>query len=128
VRWLGLVLCAACLHAAAHEAKNDTNSDVTRARMYRNGAGVAVDKARAAQLFERAAQAGDADAAFTLANMLRDGEGVPRDAARARYWLQRAADGESPEALQQLGMEEADPVRAAQLFKEAAHALTHQRR
>ena len=96
--------------------------------MYRNGAGVAVDKARAAQLFERSAQAGDADAAFTLANMLRDGEGVPVDAARARFWLQRAADGESPEALQQLGMEETDPARAAQFFKEAAHALTHQAR
>ena len=93
--------------------------------MYRNGTGVAVDKARAARLFARAARAGDADAAFTLANMLRDGEGVPRDQAAAQRWLRLAADGESPEALQQLGMEETDPARAAQLFKEAAHALSH---
>jgi hypothetical protein len=121
VKWWAGVLCAACLHAGAH----DTKSDVMQARMYRNGAGVAVDKPRAAHLFEQAALAGDADAAFTLSNMLRDGEGVPRDPVAARHWLQVAADGESPEALQQLGMEEPDPARAAQLFKEAAHALTH---
>jgi TPR repeat protein len=96
--------------------------------MYRNGTGVAVDKARAARLFEQAALQGDADAAFTLSNMLRDGEGVPRDPVAAQRWLQRAADGESPEALQQLAMNESDPARAAQLFKEAAHALTHQSR
>jgi len=94
--------------------------------MYRNGAGVAVDKVRALRLFEQAAQAGSADAAFTLANMLRDGEGGAPDPVAAKRWLQVAADGESPEALQQLAMEEQDPARAALLFRQAAHALTHQ--
>ncbi len=94
--------------------------------MYRNGTGVAVDKARALRLFEQAAKAGDADAAFTLSNMLRDGEGGVPDPVAAARWLHVAADGESPEALQQLAMEERDPARAAQLFREAAHALTHQ--
>jgi len=93
--------------------------------MARNGTGVPVDKARAARLFEQAAQAGDADAAFALANMLRDGEGIPQDRAAAQRWLQRAADGESPEALQELAMAEPDPARAALLFRQAAHALTH---
>ena len=120
MRGWALLLCAACLQAGAQDRA------VTEARMYRNGAGVAVDKARAARLFEQAAQRGNADAAFALSNMLRDGEGVPRDAAAAQRWLKAAADGESPEALQQLGIEESDPARAAQLFKEAAHALTHQ--
>ena len=124
MRWLALVLCTASVTAGAQDAK----SDVNEARIYRHGTGVALDKARAARLFERAAQAGDADAAFTLANMLRDGEGVPQDAAAARRWLAVAAAGESPEALQQLAMEEADPARAAQLFKEAAHALSHRAR
>jgi TPR repeat protein len=124
VRWLAVLATAVCLHAAAH----DTKTDVTQARVYRNGTGVAVDKPRAARLFEQAALEGDADAAFTLANMLRDGEGVPQDAAAAQRWLQRAADGESPEALQQMAMEEQDPARAAQLFREAAHALTHRLR
>jgi TPR repeat protein len=119
-----LLACAASLQAAAH----DTKIDLTQARMVRNGSGVAVDKVRAARLFEQAALQGDADAAFTLSNMLRDGEGVPQDLAAARRWLQRAADGESPEALQQLAMEEPDPARATQLFKEAAHALTHRAR
>lgn len=115
------ILCLAW-QAGAHAG------DLSQARMYRNGEGVPVDKVRAARLFEQAAHLGDADAAFTLANMLRDGEGVPRDAAASGRWLRIAADGESPEALQQLGMEESDPARAAQLFKEAAHALTHQTR
>ena len=122
MRWLALAACVASLHAGAHEAPGD----LAEARRLRNGTGVAVDKARAAQLFEQAAKAGNADAAFTLSNMLRDGEGVPQDRAAAHRWLLRAADGESPEALQQLAMEEPDPARAAQLFREAAHALTHQ--
>jgi len=96
--------------------------------MYRNGAGVAADKARALRLYTRAAQAGDADAAFQLSNMLEGGEGGPPDLAAAAHWLRAAADGESPEALQQLAMEEPDPARAAQLFREAAHALKHQAR
>jgi len=119
VRWLVALACCASLQAGAHDA------DLTEARRYRNGTGVAVDKVRAARLFERAAQAGDADAAFTLANMLRDGEGVPQDGVAAQRWLQRAADAESPEALQELAMAEPDPARAAQLFKQSAHALTH---
>jgi len=122
VRWWALAACLLCAQAAGHDAK----TDVSNARMYRHGAGVAVDKARALRLFEQAARAGDADAAFTLSNMLRDGEGVAPDPVAAQRWLQVAADGESPEALQQLAMEETDPARAAQLFKEAAHALTHQ--
>ncbi|MDQ2822524.1 MAG: hypothetical protein M3Y65_19455 [Pseudomonadota bacterium] len=120
MKWRALALCVVWLHAAA--------ADLSEARAYRYGNGVTVDKVKAARLFEQAAVQGDADAAFTLANMLRDGEGVPQDAAAAARWLQRAADGESPEALQQQAMEESDPARAAQLFKEAAHALTHQRR
>ena len=120
MRWWGLALCAVWLHGAA--------ADLSEARAYRYGNGVAVDKGKAARLFEQAALQGDADAAFTLSNMLREGEGVPQDAVAAAHWLQRAADGESPEALQQQAMNEPDPARAAQLFKEAAHALTHQRR
>jgi TPR repeat protein len=119
VRWIVLLACLASLQAGAHDA------DLTEARNYRNGTGVAVDKACAVRLFQLAAEAGDADAAFTLANMLRDGEGVPQDRVAAQRWLQRAADGESPEALQELAMAEPDPARAAQLMKQSAHALTH---
>ena len=120
MKWWLAALCAVSLQAGAQDA------GLAEAQAYRNGAGVAVDKARAVRLFEQAAQAGNADAAFTLANMLRDGEGVAQDPAAAHRWLLRAADGESPEALQQLAMEEPDTARAAQLFKEAAHALKHQ--
>ena len=120
MKWLLAAVCAVSLQAGAQDAV------LAEAQRYRNGTGVAVDQAHAARLFERAAQAGNADAAFTLANMLRAGEGVAQDPVAAHRWLLRAADGESPEALQQLAMEEPDPARAAQLFKEAAHALKHQ--
>ena len=124
MRWVALLACVLSLHAAAHEG----NPDLVQARRLRNGDGVPIDKPRAARLFEKAALAGNADAAFLLANMLREGDGVPQDRVAAQRWLLKAADGESPEALQQLAMEEPDPARAAQLFKEAAHALTHQAR
>ena len=65
------------------------------------------------------------EAMFILANMLLDGEGVARDEAQARQWLEAAAQLDYAEAWQQLALMEPDPVKAAQLMRRAAHALTH---
>ncbi len=65
------------------------------------------------------------EAMFILANMLLDGEGVARDEAEARRWLEAAAQMDHAEAWQQLALMEPDPVKAAQLMRRAAHALTH---
>jgi TPR repeat protein len=96
--------------------------------MYRNGIGVAQDKARAAYWVGLAAQRRLAAAMFTLSNMLDQGEGVTVDKAGARRWLEAAAELEYPEALQQLALTETDPARAALLMKQAAHAMTHRAR
>ena len=95
--------------------------------MYRNGMGVARDSRLAAHWLGVAAQGGVAAAMFTLSNMLREGEGVARDEAGARRWLEAAAASDYPEALQELAMQESDAVRAAQLMKQAAHAMQHRK-
>jgi TPR repeat protein len=96
--------------------------------MYRNGIGVAQDKALAAHWVGLAAQRPMAAAMFTLSNMLDEGEGVARDKGAARRWLEAAAELEYPEALQQLALTETDPARAALLMKQAAHAMMHRAR
>ncbi|MES3025775.1 MAG: tetratricopeptide repeat protein [Pseudomonadota bacterium] len=103
------------------------------ARMTRNGMGTPSDSVQAARWFKAAAKGGVAPAMFTLSNMLRAGEGLPRDDAAAREMLEAAAELEYPEALQQLALAVAegtlglarDEKLAAQLMKEAAHALRH---
>jgi TPR repeat protein len=92
---------------------------------YRNGMGVALDKALAVQWLGVAARGQVPAAMFTLSNMLADGEGAAKDEAAARRWLEAAAELEYPEALQQMALSESDPARAAQLMREAAHAMTH---
>ena len=65
------------------------------------------------------------EAMFILANMLLAGDGVARDEAEARRLLEAAAQLDYAEAWQQLALMEPDPVKAAQLMRRAAHALTH---
>jgi TPR repeat protein len=86
---------------------------------------VARDPALALRWLGRAAEGGVPAAMFILAHMLAEGEGTAPDAAAARRWLAAAAQAEYPEALQELAMEERDPVRAAELLREAAHAMQH---
>jgi len=91
----------------------------------RNGIGMPADAVAARRSLDTAARAGVPAAMFTLAQMLAAGEGGARDEAAARVWIARAADVEYPEALQELALRETDPVRAAELMREAAHALQH---
>ena len=56
------------------------------------GLGSAIDFARAAEAFGRAAEAGSAQAAFNLGELYRAGRGVPQDYRRAADWFQRAAE------------------------------------
>jgi len=91
----------------------------------RNGIGMPADAAAARRSLDTAARAGVPAAMFTLAQMLAAGEGGARDEAAARVWIARAAEVEYPEALQELALRERDPARAAELMREAAHALQH---
>jgi hypothetical protein len=83
------------------------------------------EPALAAHWLKVAAARGMPEAMFILANMLLEGEGVARDETEARRLLEAAADMDYAEAWQQLAMMEQDPVRAAQMMKRAAHALSH---
>ena len=64
--------------------------------MHLAGLGTAQDPAQARQLFESAANAGDARAAYGLAALLATGETPDRPAARR--WLARAAELGDPDA------------------------------
>jgi uncharacterized protein len=57
----------------------------------RLGSGVERDEAKAAQLYRKAAEMGNAEAQTRFAEALFDGRGVARDPAGSRAWLEKAA-------------------------------------
>ena len=99
------------------------------ALVFANGdGGTPRNEARAVELFERAAEKGHKRAQLNLGTLYLRGQGVPRDVIQARAWLEKAAMNGDPYALYALGraMSEsqgpanADPVRAADLYRQAA--------
>jgi TPR repeat protein len=116
------LLVAMCVCCGVQAADSDARAAFKLGLMYRN---TAHDSAAAVRWLTVAAQRGEPAAMFILSNMLDAGEGTARDEKAARAWLEAAAELEYPEALQQLALSEPDPERAAQLMREAAHALTH---
>src|SRR5271157_4481587 len=62
-----------------------------QADRYRLGSGVERDEAKAAQLYRKAADMGNAEAQTRFAEALFDGRGVARDPAGSRAWLEKAA-------------------------------------
>lgn len=78
----------------------DIDSIVILAAKYRNGDGVPVDKARAAELYRIAADKGDMEAQYDLAFMLDSAEGIPEDRAEAeRYFILSADQGDTDACL-----------------------------
>lgn len=85
------------------------------------------DDAAAVRLYRRAAEAGNAEAAYELGEAYWLGEGVERDLPRAADWFNRAADGGSPRGQYLLGRAYAEgrgvdkePATAARFFGRAA--------
>jgi TPR repeat protein len=105
--------------AAQHGDEGD--AALRRGLAYRSNG----DPALAAHWLGVAARREVPEAMFILANMLLDGEGVARDEAEARRLLEAAAQLDYAEAWQQLALMEPDPVKAEQLMRRAAHALSH---
>jgi len=123
---LGVGVLATMLAAGALAQSAPAEAAYRRGLAYRNGGdGMARDAAQAVRWLGTAATGGVPAAMFILSHMLAEGEGTPRDPAAARRWLETAAQAEYPEALQELAMEERDPARAAELLREAAHAMQH---
>ena len=120
---LFVVVLAAVMLVQPVAAQHGDEGDLAyrRALTYRSGG----DAALAVHWLGVAAARGMPEAMFMLATMLLEGDGAPRDEATARRWLEAAAELDYPEAWQQLGLMEADPEKAGQYMRRAAHALTH---
>ena len=104
--------------------KGNTSAMVELGVMYGTGTGVAKDQAKARELFERAAKAGNPRGVTNLAAI--DG-GTATNPAEARAMLAKAAEANSAEAQFQLGVMYAqgtggpkDEVAARALFEKAA--------
>jgi len=70
------------------------------ATKYRNGEGVEMDKAKAAQLYRELADQGDSDAQYDLAFMLDNGEGIEQDRVQSEKYFKLSADqGDSDACL-----------------------------
>lgn len=108
--------------AGVPEAEHDL------AAVYTAGhSGAKQDYARAAYWFEKAADAGVANARYNLGVLYHQGLGVKPDISQAIYWYTKAAELGHPEAQYNLGIAyiegigvQYDPVTAANFFKRAA--------
>jgi TPR repeat protein len=133
--WLGAVLLdrgrtREAVQALQHAANAGSAEGAHRlALLYAQGAdGIPRDEARALELFEKAGAAGHVRAEINAGTLYFRGRGTAKDLVKARAWLEKAAAQNDPYALYALGrmMEEsdgtaqADPVRAADLYKRAA--------
>src|SRR5450755_663296 len=84
---------------AAHGPANTTPAHsepsakefLSQADKYRVGSDVVRDAAKAAELYRKAADMGNAEAQTRFAEALFDGRGVGRDPAESRAWLEKAA-------------------------------------
>lgn len=118
-------------------ARGHPKAALALALMYKNGTGVALDKAQAVRWLHLAADAGNAHAMFLLSNAYAAGDGIDADPQRARRLLEQAADLEYPAAIQQLALvmqtgdafTAKDSAEAGALLQEAAeHRRSNARR
>ncbi len=71
-------------------AERSAKEFLSQADKYRVGSGVDRDEAKAADLYRKAAEMGNAEAQTRFAEALFDGRGVARDPAGSRAWLEKA--------------------------------------
>jgi TPR repeat protein len=133
--WLGAVLLdrgnnAEGLRVLQHAVDAGSSEAAQRlAVIFAEGlSGTPRNDTRAAELFEKAAAAGNQRAQINIGILYFRGQGVSRDLMQSRAWLEKAAAGDDPFALYALGrvMEisdgaaVADFTRAADLYRRAA--------
>ena len=70
---------------------------------HRIGSGVALDPAKAVELFQRASDLGDSNAMHGLGISLQKGIGIAKDEAKAVEWYRKSADLGNPMAMNELG-------------------------
>lgn len=74
------------------------NDQLTLAKKYSTGDGVAKDQAEASRWYAMAARGGNMPAMYELSMRYRHGYGLEKNSAEATVWRQRAASGGHPEA------------------------------
>ena len=126
-----LVLMSSCADVfAVGDAKlGDAEALFAAGRASYKGEGAALDYAKAADYFLKAAEADHVKAQTTLGTMLVEGRGVPKDFATATRWLTKAAaQGDATAklnlgwmALEGLGGDR-DPAAAVRWYRGAAEA------
>jgi hypothetical protein len=72
-------------------AETSAKEFLSQANKYRAGSGVVRNESKAAELYHKAADMGNAEAQTRFAEALFDGRGVARDPAGSRAWLEKAA-------------------------------------
>ena len=104
-----------------------TFNDVNRGWAYQNGLGVPKDLGKAAELYQKAADQGNALAQNNLGWLYQNGQGVPKDLGKAVELYQKAADQGNAFAQNNLGWlyENGQGVpkdlgKAAELYQKAA--------
>ncbi|WP_367716273.1 peptidoglycan-binding protein [Nitratireductor sp. GISD-1A_MAKvit] len=85
-------------------AQGDPKASFEIATRYAEGRGTAPDLARAAQWYQRSAEAGFAPAQYRLGDLYQKGNGVERDVAKAKMWFQLAAQQGNASAMHNLGV------------------------
>ena len=100
---------AAELHQKA-AAAGYIAANLSLARLYESGEGVAKDLTKAREHVDRAADAGNVNALIELARYYRDGIGVPRDTSKTIQYLNKATDRGSPVAMNDLGWHYRDGI------------------
>jgi TPR repeat protein len=105
----------------------DSSSAFMEGTRYLVGKDVPRDEARAAELYRKAARAGNTLAMAGLGELYREGKGVPRDPGAARSWLEKAANGGNALAMFELALMynagqgiPRDPKQAAYWYDKAA--------
>ena len=102
-------------------------SNLEVGKKYYHGSGVEKNYSKAAEIFRRLAELGDADAQNYLGFMYENGQGVKQDYVKAAEWFRKAADQGYALAQYNLAIMyvfgngvEHDDVKAAELYEKAA--------
>src|SRR5207248_2060337 len=72
--------------------QNDSNSIYLLGYFNYHGIGTDIDKQKAFELYQKAANLGNSEAQHHLADMYENGEGVEKDKDQAIYWCKKSAE------------------------------------
>ena len=90
-------MASSCPCSAANQAYVDAQYDLGLRYYYGNG--VAENKQKAVEWFQKAANQGDADAQYHLGYCYAHGDGVAKNTEKAVEWYQKAAEQGHEEAI-----------------------------